>query len=71
MPAPALTAAQRRALRMRQAAMFMADAVFGPGVTLAALRRRGLITGRQPHAELTPLGERVCRRLDQQESNDG
>lgn len=65
-----LTRAQVRVLRMRQTAIFMAEAVFGHGATLAALRRRGLIKGRQPHAELTPLGERVCRRLDRLQEPD-
>jgi hypothetical protein len=68
---PALTNAQIRALKFRQLAAFMADAVNGPGSTLAALRRRGLIAGRQPHARLTPLGERVARRLERQENKNG
>lgn len=47
--------------------MMVPDCVFGRGGTLSALRRRGIISGRQPHAELTPLGERVCRALDRKE----
>ncbi|MGE5563151.1 MAG: hypothetical protein ACM3ZV_07545 [Bacillota bacterium] len=65
---PALTPAQVRALTHRQLGLDMPDSVFGAGSTLAALRRRGLIRGRQPHAELTALGERVCRRLDRREA---
>jgi hypothetical protein len=68
---PTLTKAQIRALKFRQLAAFMADAVHGPGSTLAALRRRGLIIGRQPHARLTPLGERVARRIQRQENAHG
>lgn len=60
----ALTIAQRRSLLRRQLAAFVPDAIFGPGSTLAALRRRGVIEGRQPHARLTPLGQRLCRRLE-------
>jgi hypothetical protein len=59
-----LSHAQREALRRRQLALFMPPAVFGHGSTLAALRRRGIVVGRQPHAELTPFGERVVRFLD-------
>ena len=66
----ALSPAQRRALRRRQFAMFMAPAICAAGTTLAALRRRGLVAGRQPHAELTPFGERVCRILDRQENEN-
>jgi uncharacterized protein (UPF0335 family) len=61
-----LTPHQRRALRHRQLGMFVPDSVHGPGSSLAALRRRGVIAGRQPHAEVTPHGEQLCRELDQQ-----
>ncbi|RST30136.1 hypothetical protein HMF7854_04325 [Sphingomonas ginkgonis] len=66
-----LSPAQRRALARRQLSLVGPPSIFGPGTTLAALRRRGLIVGRQPHAELTTLGERVCRSLDRKENRDG
>lgn len=59
-----LTPAQLRALKRRQTAVFMPEAVFAPGSTLAALRRRGIVVGRQPHAELTPEGEKLCKQID-------
>jgi hypothetical protein len=62
-----LTPHQRRALRRRQLGMFVPDSVHGPGSSLAALRRRGVIVGRQPHAELTPHGEQLCCLLDHQQ----
>ena len=61
-----LTGPQRRALRHRQTAVFMPEAVFARGTTTSALRRRGIIKGAMPHAELTELGEAVCERLEQE-----
>lgn len=67
---PSLTPAQERALRTRQLGMFSPPAVFGPGTTLAALRRAGLVQGKQPHAELTTKGEEVARSLDRKGTRD-
>ena len=57
-----LTASQLSALAHRQLGLVTPDSVLAHGATLAALRRRGLVKGAT--AELTPLGERVCRLLD-------
>ena len=65
-----LTGPQKRALRRRQLGMFGPDSVVGPGTTVAALRRRGVIAGRQPHAELTDIGQRLCSQLDQEGSSN-
>ena len=42
----------------------MPDSIFARGATTAALRRRGIIKGAMPHAELTELGVAVCGRLE-------
>jgi hypothetical protein len=58
-----LTEPMLRALRHRQTAICMPEAVFARGATTGALRRRGIIKGAMPHAELTRLGEDVCQYL--------
>lgn len=58
-----LTEPMKRALRHTQTAVFMPEAVFARGATTGALRRRGIIKGAMPHAELTPFGEQVCEAL--------
>lgn len=59
-----LTDHQRDALGHRQYAMFVGDAVRGPGGVMAALRRRDLVEGKP--ARLTVLGEAVVRQLEAQ-----
>lgn len=66
-----LTEPQRRALRRRQIGLFGTDSIFGPGTTLAALRRRGVVVGRQPHADLTAVGEQLCNQLESGEPENG
>lgn len=58
-----LSEKQIDALKGRQIAAFMPDAVFARGAVTGALRRRGIIKGAMPHARLTELGEAVCQRL--------
>jgi hypothetical protein len=65
-----LSLAQARSLLCRQLGIERPDTMYGRGNTLAALRRRGLVVGAQPHAELTPKGERVCRLLERKRPAD-
>lgn len=58
-----LSEKQIEALKRRQIAAFMPDAVFARGAVTGALRRRGIIKGAMPHARLTELGEEVCRKI--------
>lgn len=56
-----LTDPQRRTLRRRQRSLFPDPAeAAGHGMTMRALRARGIIEGAMPHAKVTDLGEQVC-----------
>ena len=55
-----LTPSMRDTLRRRQPDLFGEGAVVtGPGMTLKALRRRGVVEGVAPRARVTELGELV------------
>jgi hypothetical protein len=57
-----LSTAMRRALRRRQADMLGADPIVsGHGMTMRALRQRGVIVGAMPHARLTEFGAGVVQ----------
>ena len=61
-----LTSAQRRALRQRQEDLLADRAIVsGHGMTMRALRSRGIITGAMPHATLTELGREVVAAAPQ------
>lgn len=55
-----LTPAMRQALRTRQEDLLEDRAtVVGPGMTMKALRQRGLVAGAIPRAIITPAGREV------------